>query len=305
MKNKKRPNFIIAGFPKCGSTALHYYLDDHPEVFMPKQKELHFFTNHILAKLKNGPGDKEAKLNQISNLDNYDKCFENAKDSQVIGEASPSYINYPSVFSEINKELNKPKVIIMLRDPIKRAYSNYLHLVREHRESLSFYDSLMKENERINNGYSDFWYYKFNSSYFDKILAAKKSFDDVLIITQEELRNDTKGTIKKVFSFIGVDNNYTPNNIHQKYNHGGVFEDNFITRFFFKQTKFKSTIKKIVPIPVQLKNVLNNTVSKYRQPTPEIDVETMNYLVTYFKKDVKKLKSLGVAIEHWNPKYFD
>jgi hypothetical protein len=305
MKNKKRPNFIIAGFPKCGSTALHYYLDNHPEIFMPRQKELHFFTNHIIAKLNNGPGDKEAKINQISNLDSYEKCFENANELQIIGEASPSYINYPSVFKKIKDELNSPKLIIMLRDPIKRAYSNYLHLVREHRESLSFYNALVEEKERIKKGYSDFWYYQFNSSYYDKVFLAQKTFDKVLVLTQEELNRDTKGTIKKVFSFLEVDENYIPNNMHQRYNHGGVFKDNLITRFFFKQTKFKSTIKKFVPIPVQLKNILNKIVSKYRQPTPEIDIKAEDYLVGFFKEDVKKLKNIGVDVKFWNPKYFE
>lgn len=305
MKNRKRPNFIIAGFPKCGSTALHYYLDNHPEIFMPRQKELHFFTNQIIAKLANGPGDKEAKMSQISNMGSYEKCFENANESQVIGEASPSYINYPSVFSRIEEELNNPKLIIMLRDPIKRAYSNYLHLVREHRESLSFYDALIQEQERVKKGYSDFWYYKFNSRYYEKILAAKKTFEKVLILTQEGLNKDTEGTIKRVFSFLDVNENYIPNNMHQRYNHGGVFKDNFITRFFFKQTKFKSTIKKILPIPVQLKNILNKIVSKYREPTPDIDIKAENYLVDYFKDDVLKLRNIGVAVEAWNPKYFD
>ncbi|WP_418510453.1 sulfotransferase family protein [Corallibacter sp.] len=304
MNKQKRPNFIIAGFPKCGSTALHYYLENHPQIYMPKQKELHYFTSHILSKLNNGPGDKETKIWQLSNIDDYENCFKNAKPEQVIGEASPSYINYPCQFDTIKEELNNPKVIIILRDPIKRAYSNYLHLVREHREDLSFYEALLNEDERVNEQYSDFWYYKFNSTYFDKIQQACKKFEKVTVLTQEELNKDTKATMKKIFTFLGVEDSYVPDNIDQRYNHGGVFKDNFTTRFFFKQTKFKSIIKKTIPIPVQVKNVINKVVGKYRVPTPEIEPKTEEYLVQYFKEDVQNLKNFGVNVSLWNKNFF-
>ena len=71
-----KPNFIISGFPKCGSTALHYYVDAHPEIFMPKQKELHYFTQSYISKLNKGPGDLEAKKSQVKSLDSYFKMFE-------------------------------------------------------------------------------------------------------------------------------------------------------------------------------------------------------------------------------------
>ena len=66
----KKPNFIIAGFPKCGTTSLHHYLGEHPEIYMPAQKELHFFTCNILSKLNKGPKDTIVKKTQI-NLDIY------------------------------------------------------------------------------------------------------------------------------------------------------------------------------------------------------------------------------------------
>ena len=134
----KKPNFIIAGFPKCGTTSLHHYLNEHPEIFMPEQKELHFFTYKILSKLKNGPKDELVKETQINSSEKYLSYYQNVKKEIAIGDASPSYINYPSEFLKIKRYLNDPKVIIILRDPINRAYSNYLHLKREHSSLLTF-----------------------------------------------------------------------------------------------------------------------------------------------------------------------
>ncbi|WP_299521440.1 sulfotransferase [Winogradskyella sp.] len=301
--SNKLPNFIISGFPKCGSTALHYYLKEHPEIFMPKQKELHFFTSHILAKQNQGPGDKEIKKPQIKSLKAYKNCFKNASDEKAIGDASPSYINYPELFLRIKEQLNGPKVIILLRDPVKRAFSNYLHLLREHRETLGFYEALMSEDQRKSENYSDFWYYTFNSSYSHKVLEAKRVFKDVLILTQEELNSNTEQTIRKVFDFLGVDSTYIPNNLSRRYNPGGVYDINPVTKLIFKQTPLKSAIKKIIPVGVKLKHVKHKILKKYKVPSPEIDEKSEEYLINFFKEDVKKLEKQGVDISLWDSRY--
>ncbi len=305
MDKIRHPNFIIAGFPKCGTTALHYYLHSHPEIYMPKQKELHYFTHPILSKLNKGPRDQETKIHQISSLKQYNYCFKNAKNEKAIGDASPSYINYPDIFDKINKDLENPKVIIMLRDPIKRAYSNYLHLVREHRESLDFFSALKEEENRKKAKYSDFWYYKFNSSYYDKVKHAKEVFTDVLVLTQEELNNNTHDTIRRIFKFLEVNEYYLPNNLNKRYNHGGLFNDNILTRFVFKQSRFKSIIKKAVPIPVQVKDAKNKLIDRYRQSTPPISKEAEDYLIKVLKSDVSKLQNLGIDVSDWNKRFFD
>ena len=166
----KKPNFIIAGFPKCGTTSLYHYLNEHPEIYMPQKKELHFFTHKIISKLRSGPKDSVVKETQINSSEKYLDYFNSVTKELAIGDASPSYINYPSEFSQIKKYLNDPKVIIIIRDPINRAYSNYLHLNREYRETLTFKDAINSEEDRMKKKYSDFWYYKFNSTYYDKIV---------------------------------------------------------------------------------------------------------------------------------------
>ena len=97
----KKPNFIIAGFPKCGTTSLHHHLNEHPEIYMPAQKELHFFTFDILSKLNNGPKDAIVKKTQINNSENYLNFYKAVRNEIAIGDASPSYINYPSQFKKI------------------------------------------------------------------------------------------------------------------------------------------------------------------------------------------------------------
>ena len=300
----KKPNFIIMGFPKCGSTSLHYYLDAHPEIYMPNKKELHYFTQPNISKLNQGPGDVLANKNLIKNSSTYLKLFNKIKNEKIIGETSPSYINYPECFANIKDYLGDPKIIILLRDPIKRAHSNYLHLLREQRETNTFSQALNLEDQRREKKYSDFWYYKFNSFYYDKIVKAKRSFKDVLILTQEELNADTRKSLKKAYKFLNVNNEFVPKNLHNKYNKGGLYKKNIITNFVFKQASLKNLLKRVFNITPWMKNIKNKIISKYQYSPMPIAKELENKLVKVFKNDVLKVTKLGIDTSLWNDNFF-
>lgn len=295
----KKPNFIIAGFPKCGTTSLHHYLSEHPQIFMPSQKELHFFTYEILSKLKNGPKDGAVKKTQIQDSKKYLDFYRNVKNEIAVGDASPSYINYPNQFLKIKEYLEDPKFIIVLRDPINRAYSNYLHLKREQRETLTFKEAVNRENKRIKDKYSDFWYYKFNSTYYNKILKAKETFKEVLIITSEELNENHEATMKKVYKFLDVDCDFITKRKSNRFNKGGYYKKNLFTKIIFQPSKFKNLIKKFIKPTPSLKILLARVASLFRAKTEEIDEETVLYLTKHFKEEVKKLKSLNINTSNW------
>lgn len=295
----KKPNFIIAGFPKCGTTSLHHYLNEHPEIYMPAQKELHFFTFNILSKLNNGPKDAIVKKTQINNSEKYLNFYKGVTNEIAIGDASPSYINYPSQFKKIKKYLNDPKVIIILRDPINRAYSNYLHLKRENRETLSFKEAIFKEDERKTNKYSDFWYYKFNSTYYDKIIKAKEIFSDVLILTSEELSNNGEATMKNVYKFLEVNDTFKLRRKFNNFNKGGHFKQNIFTKIIFQPSTLKNIIKQFIKPTSFLKIIISKIANIFRRKPQKIDDESLKYLKKHFRKEVEKLKALNIDISKW------
>ena len=190
-------------------------------------------------------------------------------------------------------------MIIILRDPINRAYTNYLHLKREHRETMSFQDAIGAEEERIKNKYSDFWYYKFNSTYYQKIVKAKTTFSNVLILTIEELDKDPIITMKKVYKFLGVNNNFSFKIISEKFNVGGNYKKNFATKIIFQPSKFKNRIKRFVQPTSFLKIILMRLTSIFRTKSEKIDQNLIDELKNYFKDDVENLKKLDVNISNW------
>ena len=176
-------------------------------------------------------------------------------------------------------------MIIILRDPINRAYSNYLHLKREHRETMSFQDAIAVE-ERMKNKYSDFWYYKFNSTYYEKIIKAKMTFSSVLILTIEELDKDPAVTMKKVYKFLGVDNNFSFKTISEKFNVGGNYKK-FANQAFFQPSKFKNRIKRFVEPTSFLKIILMRLTSIFRSKSKKSDQNLIDELKNYLKMMLK------------------
>ena len=295
----KKPNFVISGFPKCGTTSLHHYLNEHPQIYMPIQKELHFFTFEILSKLNKGPLDKIVKESQIDNSEKYLSYYQNVKHEKAIGDTSPSYINYPSQFFRIKEYLNDPKIIILLRDPISRAYSNYLHLKREGRETLSFKRAIEIEGQRREAQYSDFWYYKFNSTYYEKIIKAKEVFSNVLILTTEELSEDPKTTLKKVYKFLDVDEGFESKKTSEKFNVGGNYTVNFFTKILFQPSGLKNTVKKFIKPTSFVKIILMRLASIFNIKPAKIDESLIIDLKQNFREDVANLKKLDIDMLNW------
>lgn len=192
-------------------------------------------------------------------------------------------------------------MIVVVRDPIKRAYSNYLHLIRENRETESFYDALQLESERQEKGYSNFWYYKFISSYYQHIKRLKGQFEDVLVVTFEEFMQNPEKGIKEIYSFLEVDDTFIPENIGTRFNPGGLYKKNILTSFIFERSKLNSFVKSIIPLNSRVKKIAHSVTNKFKTETPPVDKKSEEFLVDYFKSDVLKLKSeFGVKTEHWN-----
>jgi hypothetical protein len=294
----KIPNFILAGLPKCGTSSMNHYIKNHPQIFVPYRKELHYFTHHLLAKNQNGPGDEKVKEYHTTNWDDYLKHYSQCSNERAIGDISPSYASYPECLEKIRQKLGDIKVIVLIRDPINRAFSNYLHLVREKRETLSFEDALKKEQERQKLGYGDFWRYTYNSFYCDKIKALKNVFSDVMIIPFEDFIDKKELYLIDFFDFIEVNNEYIPQNMNEKFNEGGMVKDNLFTSFLHGRSQIKDFVKKILPIDYsQLKT---KVLKKFKEPNPEISENTIQYLTHFFQNDVLRLKEeFNVDISLW------
>lgn len=216
-----KPNFIIIGAQKCGTTSLYKYLTKHPQILPAKRKEVHFFDLNF---------DKGMKWY-------YSHFPKTEVENTITGEASPYYIFHPHVPQRISQSLPDIKLIVLLRNPIDRAVSHYYHnrQFRKLREPLSFEQAIEQESSRIEPEINQIMadenykslphrYYSYLSRgiYIEQLVRwmncfPRKSF---LILKSEELSENPGKIMKQVCDFLGVSSipSKSQEEVYKKYN---------------------------------------------------------------------------------------
>src|SRR2546423_5865899 len=195
-----RVDFVIGGTQKGGTSALDSFLRQHPEICMPTtKKELHFF-------------DREA---DDADYKKYHANFKPTPKQHVIGEASPIYMYWETAPYRIWKYNPKMKWILALRNPVERAFSAWNMETKRGKEKLPFAEAIEKEVERCREAlplqhrvysYTDRGFYAHQVRRLFNIFEK----DNCLVLLNEELRNDHKKTLSRVFEFLGVDSSFVP-----------------------------------------------------------------------------------------------
>lgn len=157
------PNFFVIGAQKSGTTALYYHLRSHPEVYMSPVKEPQFFAPD-LAKPSTGPGDRSSY--KFQDVKSYSELFAGVRAESAVGEASVGYLYSSIAARRIAEVVPDARLIAVLRNPVDRAHSNFLHLVRDGREPFrDFASALAAEDDRRRQGWSANWHYRAKGYY--------------------------------------------------------------------------------------------------------------------------------------------
>ncbi len=195
---------------KAATTSLYSYLRQHPEIFMPTIKEPMFFNN-IISRGKKGKGVRRKKIKSIQE---YYNLFEKVENEKAIGEASPGYIYNKECPNLIKENLEDVKIIAILRQPVRRAYSNFLHAKRAGKEPISdFISAFDAEDERIRDEWEALYHYKSKGYYFTQLKRYYDTFaeKDIKIILFEDFITQPKETLKDLFAFLNVDDSFIVN----------------------------------------------------------------------------------------------
>ena len=201
------PEFLIAGVPKAGTTALHAALVRHPELFLPAVKEPKFFLSDGRPPATGGPGDVQTYQEHVWRQADYEALFEAAPPGTVRGEATPFYLYDLAAHDRIKSLLPEVKLIVLLRDPVDRAHSNWTHLWNAGLESeADFLDACAAEPARIAAGWAAFWHYVALGQYGRQVQHLLQLFprDQVLLLRYKELKDRPAVTLDRVCDFLGV-----------------------------------------------------------------------------------------------------
>jgi len=189
------PQFLIVGAQRSGTTYLHHLLSQHPGVHMPPEKELHYF-------------DLVPVRDRAVDLDEYAEAFRGARPGQVVGEATPSYLYFPWVPELLAAHLPEARLIVVLRDPVDRAYSHYWKAVRDGRERLTFERALAAEPARLRGSHRDrvAFSYRDRGFYMRQIERYADRFprERMLFLRADDLYSSPHEVLRTVCAFIGA-----------------------------------------------------------------------------------------------------
>ncbi len=201
------PNFFVAGVPKAGTTALHAALARHPELYLSAVKEPKFFLTDGPPPTQGGPGDAKTYREQIWRRADYEALFDAAPPGALRGESTPFYLYSQAAQRRISALVPDARMIVVLRDPVERAHSNWAHLWSAGLDPIDdFVRACDAEDRRIAAGWADFWRYKRLGLYGEQVQHLYSVFpaDQVLLLRYRELLEDPAGTLNRICVFLGV-----------------------------------------------------------------------------------------------------
>jgi hypothetical protein len=290
MKEIKKPNFIIIGAMKAATTSLYTYLKQHPDVFMTSIKEPMFFNS---LNTENDFVLQGRKTKKITSFDEYYSLFERVENETAIGEASPAYIYNKNCATLIKEHLPAVKIIAILRQPVERAYSNFLHAKRADREPIeNFEDAFNAEEERIEKNWSPLYHYKTKGHYYQQLKRYIDLFPEnqIKVILFKDIISNPQKVSKEVFDFLEVDNSFTPNTSKKA---NGAGKPKGVAGWIVMKLRKNNLIPNI-EFSKYLPEFIVSYILKTIYSKPEkIDNKTINTLTNkYYKEDIKQLEKL-------------
>ena len=282
------PNLLIVGAAKSGTTSLHNYLNQHPDIFMCSPKEPHFLINKEIGKQRIHKG--------IIDLKDYESLFSEKAHLRYRGESSVMYLSFPEIaIKNIKHYLDDDiKIIIMLRNPVERAYSGYQHVKRYNMmENLSFEDALEIGEERYNNikNLTPASRYLELGNYYNQVKLFKDSFCNIHVVIYDDYKTDFNEELNKIFDYLKVVR--VTINVEQRHMVGGwEWKSVEMKKIMMQQNLLKVFLKFIIPIK-SLRQYIRVKFQKSNTKTIEvINPETDKWLKEYYKQDIAKLSEL-------------
>jgi hypothetical protein len=209
MTRSPHPDFLIVGAPKAGTTAVHAALAQHPQVFVTTPKEpKYWLCDDAPPPAWRGPGDAHSRQEWIWRADDYARLFEAGRDHAVRGESTPFYLWSRGAHRRIAEALPDVRLIAVVRDPIDRAYSNWMHLWSDGLEPIAdFETAFARQDERVRAGWAPFWRYRELGRYGEQLAHLQRYVDPsrVLVLRYRDIVDNPRSAVDRTCRFLGIE----------------------------------------------------------------------------------------------------
>ncbi len=275
------PTFIVIGVAKAGTTSLYRYLDEHPQIYMYRNKGTNFFGWEDARAWRWTDEGEPPRLRHfhVKTVQDYIAAFADAAEGMAIGEVSPQYFRSPTAAQRIREVIPDVKLVASLRNPAERAFSGFLMRTRRGEQVKSAREELTSEASHVREGF----YFTRLKRYFDAFPR-----DQMKVYLFEEFKRDPGRTMADLFAFVGVDANFTPDTAPQ-YNPANVPRSRVVNRLIYHPAFIKTT-KAILPPAAY------SFARRVRQlnlsPPPRLRDDLRSELLEMYRDDIAKLEEL-------------
>lgn len=276
---ERMPTFIVVGAAKCGTTALHHYLDEHPQIYMPQVlKETNFFAyeGEDSKLISESEGEN---LFRVKTIEEYQALFAGATNEMALGEVSPRYLESTVAAARMRQQIPEVKILVSLRDPSDRAFSGLLMQVRNSRQAF-------REDAPINLESHCVWV----GLYHEKLKRYYEQFprSQIRVMMFDDLRRDTPAFMSDVYRFVGVDAALAPST-ERRHNVGGLPKRPWLNAILRRLSR-SDTLKRTVPR--SLIEVGQGLRARNIGPKPKLSAEERARLVDYYREDILRVQDL-------------
>jgi len=289
------PNFFVVGAQKSGTTSLHYYLVEHPDIYLPAQKETKFFVD-----------DKR----YAKGIQHYEaEYFSGCHGEKAVGEVDPDYMYFATGAERIARHIPDPKFIFIFRNPVDRAFSGYVMAYRRGLELNSFEEAIRIETQRIAKGHEENFHYSYvrRGFYFSQVSRFLERWDEsrMHVLLAEDLINNTAETVRGCFEFLGVDPDFVPRQIGKKFHEATVPKNLALTVLFRNENAYPG-LRRIARwcLPsLEWRNRLRARLIAWNSKPSDLKLreDTRRHLAEIFRPENEKLSELiGRDLSHWN-----
>jgi hypothetical protein len=297
------PDFFIAGAPKAGTTAVHAALARHPALYMSGVKEPKFFLTDGPPPPRGGPGDVQTYREHVWRRGDYEALFDPAPAGVLRGESTPFYLYNQAALRRIRALIPGAKLIVILRDPVERAHSNWTHLWSAGLDPVGdVVAACAEEDRRIAAGWADFWHYAALGRYGGQLerLYALFPRDQVMVLRYRALVQDPAGVLDRICAFLrvpaGVLTDLPPENVtahpHRTARH----------RALSQALRIGATASAILPGRAQaaVTSLLQRQLQHDAPPRRPLTWEQRQALIPRFEADIQLLENItGGSFGDW------
>ena len=301
------PNFFIVGVAKGGTTSLHAYLSQHPQVYMSPIKETNYFSQADmhpdlfnreyrddisldLVRYLSGSMTQHVHIANIEHWDDYIQLFRDAEGRKAVGEASTSYLFCPSTAARLAETFPDARIVMILRNPIDRAYSHYLMNLRLGKTlDTDFIHEIEADYQRSTKGWGVSRLYLELGLYAEQVRRYLEHFpkQQVHIILYDDYRENARETMQSLCRFLDIDD-HAPIDLSRKLNSAGMPRFRHIN-YALTQIGAVSAIKRLISQP--MKQRLQSLMYS-RANIPKMDSRARSRLADFYRDDVGQLGEL-------------